>query len=134
MRAAFEALPGWLAPVVVAAAVLLALLAWLAGRARRDPIVHHAVEALEDMSWRDRGRVALAIARDPRVPLYVRVLPILLAGYLVLPIDIIPDFIPVLGQLDDILVAGVTLWLIVRALPPEVIADHFGRLPGGSDD
>ena len=60
---------------------------------------------------------------DPRVPRLVKVLPFLLAGYLAFPIDLIPDFIPVLGYVDDVAIAVGALALVIRLTPLEVIDD-----------
>ncbi|MBP5986627.1 MAG: DUF1232 domain-containing protein [Azonexus sp.] len=61
-------------------------------------------------------------ARDPRTPLLVRLLALMVAAYALSPIDLIPDFIPVIGYLDDLLLLPLGLWLVVRLTPPEVIA------------
>lgn len=61
-------------------------------------------------------------ARDPRTPLLVRALAVLVAAYALSPIDLIPDFIPVIGYLDDLLLVPLGLALVVRLTPPEVIA------------
>ena len=45
-----------------------------------------------------------------------------------MPLDIVPDFIPVLGQLDDVLIAGLAVWWFLRVCPPEVALDEVGRL------
>ena len=47
-----------------------------------------------------------------------------LAGYLAVPLDIIPDFIPVLGQLDDLLIVAAGLWLLLRLIPLAVVEGH----------
>jgi uncharacterized membrane protein YkvA (DUF1232 family) len=60
-------------------------------------------------------------ARDPRTPTYVRVLALLVAAYALSPIDLIPDFIPVIGYLDDLLIVPLGLALVVRLTPPEVL-------------
>jgi uncharacterized membrane protein YkvA (DUF1232 family) len=60
-------------------------------------------------------------ARDPRTPLLVRLLALMVAAYALSPIDLIPDFIPVIGYLDDLLLLPLGLWLIVRLTPAEVI-------------
>ncbi len=60
-------------------------------------------------------------ARDPRTPILVRVLAILVAAYALSPIDLIPDFIPVIGYLDDLLIVPLGLALVVRLTPPEVL-------------
>lgn len=61
-------------------------------------------------------------ARDPRTPFFVRVLAVLVAAYALSPIDLIPDFIPVIGFLDDLLLVPLGLALVVRFTPPEVLA------------
>lgn len=60
-------------------------------------------------------------ARDPRTPTIVRLLALLVAAYALSPIDLIPDFIPVLGYLDDLLIVPLGLALVVRLTPREVI-------------
>ena len=60
-------------------------------------------------------------ARDPRTPRALRWLALLVAAYALSPVDLIPDFIPVLGWLDDIILVPLGIWLIMRWLPPEVL-------------
>ncbi|PKL23562.1 MAG: hypothetical protein CVV47_14795 [Spirochaetae bacterium HGW-Spirochaetae-3] len=60
--------------------------------------------------------------KDPATPLPARVLIICAVGYAVSPIDLIPDFIPVLGQLDDIVILPLLIALAIRLIPPEVNA------------
>ena len=62
-------------------------------------------------------------ARDPRMPLLVRLLALLVAAYALSPIDLIPDFIPVIGYLDDLILIPLGLALVVRLTPPEVMDD-----------
>lgn len=71
--------------------------------------------------------VAWFAARDPRTPWLVRGLAMLVAAYALSPIDLIPDFIPVLGYLDDVILVPLGIWLIVRLLPPAVLADARAR-------
>lgn len=61
-------------------------------------------------------------ARDPRTPWPVRLLAVLVAAYALSPIDLIPDFIPVIGYLDDLLLIPLGIALIVRLTPPEILA------------
>jgi uncharacterized membrane protein YkvA (DUF1232 family) len=63
-------------------------------------------------------------ARDPRVPWYAKALAIAIAAYALSPVDLIPDFIPVLGYLDDLIIVPAGIWLAVRLIPPEVMAEH----------
>jgi len=72
---------------------------------------------------RDAHAVWLA-ARDPRTPWCARALAIAVAAYALSPIDLIPDFIPVLGYLDDLILVPVGLWLVLKLIPAEVLADH----------
>lgn len=60
-------------------------------------------------------------ARDPRTPILVRALAVLVAAYALCPIDLIPDFIPVIGYLDDLILIPLGLALVVRLTPPEVM-------------
>lgn len=61
-------------------------------------------------------------ARDPRTPWLARALAMFVAAYALSPIDLIPDFIPVLGYLDDLLIVPLGLLLVLRLIPPEVLA------------
>lgn len=62
-------------------------------------------------------------ARDTRTPWPVRLLALAVAAYALSPIDLIPDVIPVLGYLDDLLIVPLGLLLVIRLLPPAVLAD-----------
>ncbi|MBP2312183.1 uncharacterized membrane protein YkvA (DUF1232 family) [Azospirillum soli] len=72
---------------------------------------------------RDVVAVWLA-ARDPRTPWYARAAALCVAAYALSPIDLIPDFVPVLGYLDDIILVPLGLLLVIRLIPPEVMAEH----------
>lgn len=71
---------------------------------------------------RDLRTVSLA-ARDPRVPLLAKVVALAVAAYALSPIDLIPDFIPVLGLLDDLLIVPAGLWLALRLIPAPLVAE-----------
>jgi uncharacterized membrane protein YkvA (DUF1232 family) len=84
--------------------------------------------------WRARARelkiqvrALLLACRDPRTPWYAKALAALVVAYALSPIDLIPDFIPVLGQLDDLLLVPLGIALAVRLIPPEVLADCRAR-------
>jgi uncharacterized membrane protein YkvA (DUF1232 family) len=62
-------------------------------------------------------------ARDPRTPWYARLLAAFVVAYALSPIDLIPDFIPVLGYLDDLILVPLGLALVLRLVPDEVLAD-----------
>jgi uncharacterized membrane protein YkvA (DUF1232 family) len=61
-------------------------------------------------------------ARDPRTPWHVRALAFAVAAYALSPIDLIPDFIPLLGYLDDLVIVPLGLMLVLRLAPREVLA------------
>ena len=63
-------------------------------------------------------------ARDPRTPWLAKVLALMIAAYAVSPIDLIPDFIPVLGYLDDLVIVPLGIFLVVRLIPSELMAEH----------
>ena len=66
-------------------------------------------------------------ARDPRTPWPVRALALLVAGYALSPIDLIPDVIPVLGYLDDLILVPLGLLVVIRLLPPPVLEASRAR-------
>ncbi len=71
-----------------------------------------------------RDVVALYLAaRDPRVPWLAKVVAICVAAYALSPIDLIPDFIPILGYLDDLIIVPLGILLAVRLVPDDVMAD-----------
>lgn len=65
------------------------------------------------------------LARDPRVPRRRRLLLLGLAGYLVMPLDLVPDFIPVVGLLDDALLVAWVLRAVLRGGGPELVREHW---------
>ncbi len=68
--------------------------------------------------------VALYIAgRDPRVPWYVKAAAVAIAAYALSPIDLIPDFIPVLGYLDEVILLPIAIALVVRMIPDPLMAE-----------
>ncbi len=72
---------------------------------------------------RDVHAIYLA-ARDPRVPWYAKALALCVAGYALSPIDLIPDFIPVLGYLDDLIIVPLGIVAVMKLIPPEIMAEH----------
>ena len=79
-------------------------------------------------AWaRDAKRDVVALyfaARDPRVPWYAKAVAVAVAAYALSPIDPIPDFIPVLGHLDELVVVPLGIMLAIKLIPPEVMAEH----------
>jgi uncharacterized membrane protein YkvA (DUF1232 family) len=72
-----------------------------------------------------RDVVALYFAaRDPRVPWYAKAVAAAVAAYALSPIDPIPDFIPILGHLDELVVLPLGIRLAVKLIPPQLMAEH----------
>lgn len=63
-------------------------------------------------------------SRDPRMPLHVKILALLIIAYIISPIDIIPDFIPVLGLLDEVILVPIMLSFTVRFIPDEIRQEY----------
>ena len=85
-------------------------------------------------NWREKARqlnteiVALCLAyRDPRIPWYAKIFMAGLVAYALSPVDLIPDFIPVLGLVDDVLLLPVGLSLLMKMIPGEVLEEYRGR-------
>ena len=72
-----------------------------------------------------RDVVAVYFAgRDPRVPWYAKAVAAAVAAYALSPIDLIPDFIPVLGYFDELVILPLGIMLAVKLIPPEIMAEH----------
>lgn len=67
--------------------------------------------------------VVWLVAKDERTPVWIKILALITAAYALSPIDLIPDFIPVLGYLDDIIIVPLGLLLVIKLTPKEIIDD-----------
>jgi len=85
-------------------------------------------ERLGRLPWRLRMKLVWRLMSDHRVPLPVRSIPPLLVLYLAMPLDLIPDIIPLIGQLDDLLVLVFALALLTRFVPLTVLDAHMDAL------
>jgi uncharacterized membrane protein YkvA (DUF1232 family) len=81
---------------------------------------------------RDVHAIYLA-ARDPPVPWYAKTLAFCVAGYAISPLDLIPDFVSVLGYLDDVIVVPLGILAVVKLIPPEVMAEHRALAAAAQD-
>jgi uncharacterized membrane protein YkvA (DUF1232 family) len=90
---------------------------------------------MHGQGWQDRvarwsrgiKRDTLALhlaARDPRVPWHAMALAVCIAAYALSPIDLIPDFLPVLGYLDDVILVPLGILAVVKLIPPDVMDEH----------
>ncbi len=110
--------------ILLAIALLFAIGRWLERRAPYGAFLR--------LRTRAKLRFLRLLITDPRVPRRVKAIPFLLAAYLALPFDLIPDFIPVLGYLDDVAIALAALALLVRLLPRPLLDDLL-RLAAQND-
>ena len=83
---------------------------------------------LTTQSFRREIKVYQLALQDSRVPKRAKWLLGLALGYALSPIDLIPDFIPVLGHLDDVLIVPALIWMAKRSIPPEVIEECRARV------
>lgn len=78
------------------------------------------------------AHAAWIAARDPRTPLPARCIAWLVAAYALSPIDLIPDFVPVIGLLDDLIILPLGLWLFSRLVPRELFAEYRAQAEAAS--
>lgn len=95
---------------------------------RTDPERRVLAKRIGRLSLRNKGRLAVALMRDGRIPLGVRAVPVVVVLYLAMPLDLIPDFIPVIGHLDDLLIVSLGIGLLRRFAPREALLEHIERL------
>lgn len=105
---------------------LLGLL-WLTQR--HSPDRSRMAEALRLLP--DVIRLLRRIAADPELPRGVRVALWLLLGYLLLPIDLVPDFLPVIGYADDAILVALALRSVTRRAGPQALTRHWPGSPAG---
>jgi uncharacterized membrane protein YkvA (DUF1232 family) len=116
----WQVLVGVAGGLLVVYLVLLGVL-WRAGRHETDASgLRDALRLLPDVV-----RLLRRLAGDPTLPRGLRLRLALLIGYLVSPIDLIPDFVPVIGYADDVLLVALTLRSVIRHAGPEAVERHW---------
>ena len=91
-------------------------------RCTRDGMKHHCARLLETV--RAEGEVYRPVLADQRCPRAARWLLGSALAYALSPVDIIPDFMPIVGNLDDVVLMSPLVWLALRAIPEELIDEH----------
>lgn len=109
---------------------LLAIAGFLLWR-RASGQKRHLSERVVRLPWRSRFRLAWLLLGDQRVPLPVRAILPVLVLYLAMPLDLVPDFIPLIGMLDDLLVIFVAFGLLLHLVPVAVIESLIDDLEAG---
>lgn len=113
----------------VVGAVLLLWFVLIAALWRNRPDQLRAGEAMRLLP--DLLRLIKRLAADPALPRGVRWRLWLLLGYLALPIDLVPDFIPAIGYADDVIIAALVLRFVTRRAGKEAVARHWPGTPSG---
>ena len=111
------------------AAVYAVLLLALWAYARRHPETVAMTDALRLLP--DLLRTIRRLAADPSMPRSVRVKLGLLLAYLLFPLDLVPDFLPVIGYADDVVVLALVLRSVVRSAGPDALRRHWPGTPAG---
>lgn len=111
--------------VIIWAALVVAL--YVAGRKEQDPTrLADVLRLIPDMV-----RLLRRLSADPSVPRGVRIRLTLLIAYLIFPVDLVPDFIPVVGYADDAVIVALALRSITRTAGPEALDRHWPGSPEG---
>ncbi|HEV8561542.1 MAG TPA: DUF1232 domain-containing protein [Actinophytocola sp.] len=120
-------MPGWLTALVIAAGVIIASWLVLVVLARRLPpgLARDLAAFLPDCVT-----AARRLRRDPRVPRRAKIAVAFAAVWVLSPIDLIPEFLPVIGPLDDIIVVALMLRYAARSVPRDVLLEAW---PGNPD-
>ena len=117
----------WIVGLVVALVVTWLALVVVLWRARPDETsLRECLRMLPDTA-----RLVSRLARDPSTPTSARVMLWLLVGYLASPIDLVPDFVPVIGWADDAIIVLMTLRAVLRRTPESSLARHWPGSPTG---
>ncbi|MEU6664872.1 DUF1232 domain-containing protein [Streptomyces sp. NPDC046727] len=119
----------WQVLIGIVASLLLCSLVLLGALAIARPkgnLLTEAVRLLPDLL-----RLVSRLARDRALPRRTRWLLWILAGYLALPIDLVPDFIPVLGYADDAIAVALVLRIVVRQAGTQAVDRHWSGTPDG---
>jgi uncharacterized membrane protein YkvA (DUF1232 family) len=113
--------------VVVASVIIVGAVAWWARRSWSADEKHLA-QRMARLSFKRKLRLGLGLFGERRVGWALRVFAAILVLYLAMPFDIIPDFIPVIGYLDDLVVVVVGTTLLLKSIRREVVEEHLSRL------
>ena len=106
----------------------LSVLLWRRRAALRDSDVGRLARRVAALSLRRKARLAWRLLADRRVPLLARALLPAVVLYLAMPLDLVPDFIPVVGYLDDLLIILGAAWLFLRLVPAGVLEEQVAAL------
>lgn len=112
----------WVAAGALAFALVFVPACWLLWR-RATVADRRLIRRITKLPLRHKFALAWAMYRDPRIPTRLRLIPPALVLYLAMPIDIVPDFLPVIGQLDDLVIVLLGVALLLRFAGRDVIEE-----------
>jgi uncharacterized membrane protein YkvA (DUF1232 family) len=98
---------------------------WIFGKSRKPSVES---ERIGKLSWPAKVQLSWRLVRDKRVSRLARGTAFLPVIYLVSPIDLVPDFIPIIGRLDDALMFGLVVDLLIKSVPSAVLREHLDRV------
>jgi uncharacterized membrane protein YkvA (DUF1232 family) len=76
-------------------------------------------------------RLFFRLIKDPRVPPLPKLVPLAVLGYLIIPIDLLPDLVPALGQIDDAMIVILALRFFLKLCPKRVVEEHVRAIAAG---
>jgi uncharacterized membrane protein YkvA (DUF1232 family) len=88
------------------------------------------VRRLQGLSWPRKAQLIWRLSRDKRISPPLRLVVLAPALYMASPIDILPDFVPFLGRIDDAFLFSIAIELLLRLAPASVLAEHFEAVTG----
>jgi uncharacterized membrane protein YkvA (DUF1232 family) len=93
------------------------------------------------MKWKEKVKqlktevyVLFLALKDRRTPWYAKALAVVVVAYALSPVDLIPDFIPVLGYLDDLILVPAGIYLVFKMIPDEILEEHRRKARTGTID
>jgi uncharacterized membrane protein YkvA (DUF1232 family) len=115
-----------LGTIVGFALAIVALAAFVWWRIQRSGEKQFA-KRIAALDFGDKLALGGSLFMDRRIPPWARIVAIALVIYLALPLDLIPDFIPVIGFMDDLLIVIIGAGIVLRAVPRDVLEEHIRR-------
>jgi len=94
---------------------------------------HHQLRTI-GTTFKRELRVYRLVLKDPRTPKSAKFFLGLAVGYALLPFDLIPDFIPVIGHLDDLIIVPGLVFLALKLIPVEIVAEHRHKVDTGEKE
>jgi uncharacterized membrane protein YkvA (DUF1232 family) len=117
--------------IIVGLVLLTAVAAFLLWRIQRSDEKKLA-KRIAELPFFDKISLAGSLFRDERIPIGPRIIALALVLYIASPIDLLPDFIPVIGYFDDVLIVLVGAGLLLRSIPRYIIEEHVARYEEGA--